>query len=251
MTRTNQAGRTLLEVVFAAAVIAVAMGVAVLALLTGQRTFVESMRRTAVDEEAARVMALIVADLRQTGPSGSNEINSSATDTDDDDDDSDMDLQPGAAASSVKFRPAKAWDATNLRTDWGTFVTYTWSKAATPTYKLGETINGVDDNGNGLVDEGFITKTYTDPSTNQVVTKVVAVDVLADSMPNADGSWTTISSSTPTTIRSDGLASHGFRFERGTSPSDDQVLVIVTVAAQLSDRTICTRQLREVVLLRD
>jgi len=183
--RESEAGITLVEAVIGAVILGVVSGVAISALLSGNKVLSQGMSRTAVDETAARLMNRIVEDLRQTGPSAN-------TDVAPDDDDSDLSLAPGASATDISFRPTLRWNSVTQRTGWKGFVRYRFTIAGPPVYAVGETQNGRDDNGNGLVDEGYVER--FDEARN--AWEVVAADVLNLSLPNADGTWTARSPST-------------------------------------------------------
>ncbi|MCI0635814.1 MAG: hypothetical protein L0206_18135 [Actinobacteria bacterium] len=238
--RRSDAGITLVEAVIGALILVVVSAVAISALISGNKVLSQGMSRTAVDENAQRLMNRIVEDLRQTGPSANTDILN-------DDDDSDLTLLPGTTATDISFRPTLRWDSVTQRTGWKGFVRYRFTIAGAPVYTVAETQNGQDDNGNGLVDEGFVER--FDEATNRW--EVIAADVLSLSIPNPDGSWAVASPLGPIVILVGGTRSPGFYFSRGVAPFDDQLEVTVTTAGRLEDGQIYFRQITEIVLLRN
>jgi hypothetical protein len=115
--------------------------------------------------------------------------------------------------------------------------------------------DGVDNNNNGLVDEGFIRLTVT-PRTGSARSEILAKDVLRASMPDPANptSWLApINLSDPLSIlpNGGGTKNHGFVITRGAGSADDTLTIVITTAGRLEDKTIYTRQVVETVLLRN
>jgi prepilin-type N-terminal cleavage/methylation domain-containing protein len=239
IARRGEAGLTLLETLVAAVIMGIVASIAVMALLEGNKALGESSTRTTVDATAASLMNRIVADLRQTGP----DVNSQGIVTG-----SSLSLAKGANATTISFRKEDHYDQNAQAIVWGPLVTYSFVPAGPPVYPAAELdANGIDDNGNGLVDEGYVTRSEGGSSAI-----AIATNVLCSSIPNIDGiTWTTTPvGAVAMSLLGSSMYSQGFRFERGVSPYVDQITVTVTVGGVLPDGTVYTRQLREIVCLR-
>jgi hypothetical protein len=250
--RGRARGFTLLEVIMAATIMTFVVGVGVFALIQGNRIFSQGMKRTAIDEAAGMLMNKIITDLRQAGASN---VFSDSTAL--------IPFPTGTAnaLSTITVKKAIGWDENNSVALFSQPITWAWNIAALTgpngqlLYKSVELPDGQDNNGNGLVDEGYVTRTdKNQPSGEQ--TQIIAVDVLSGYLPNLNGTWTQVPLTTAVGTVLAGntnlLQVYGFRFERTSSPyMSDEIIVTIALAGQLEDGSIYARQIVEHVLLRN
>jgi len=229
----SEAGFTLLEVMIASIILGLVTGVAMFALIGGNQTLSEGMSRARVDTSVERMMAMITEDLREGGLST-------------------LSLAAGSSATTISFQKVTGFNGNgNQAPSYGPTITYAWSLAGAPAYAVPEAQNGVDDNGNGLVDEGMLSRTEGSSGA-----RVVATDLLSQSMPLSDGTWTTAGAIGLGTIilvnpLFPGETSQGFLFTRAASPNDAKITITITAAGRLPDKTIYARQMTESVLVRN
>lgn len=140
--RTTRAGYSLLEILVALAVLGIAIGAAALVGLRSEGTFrAESIRMT-LDAQARKVLAKMTGELRA---SGSGSIT--------------------ALAESPAWDDAMTFDQVDaIQTGTGAID---WSTARVELrYDVGEIDDGIDNNGNGLIDEGRVVliRNWGDPN---------------------------------------------------------------------------------------
>ncbi len=156
-------GFTLLEVAVAATILFVVMSMAYLLLFASSNEYANQTVHLALDERARDVLADMVRELQnaQDPPTPESPLQPS-----------DPGYDPGKPfCTELAFRTISRFDYASRAPVFGNQVRYRWI------LESGETANGMDDNGNGLVDEGAIEKTETlegRPAVRSVICRDVA-----------------------------------------------------------------------------
>lgn len=139
MKRSKQAGFTLTETLVSATLMTLVMGGMVLATQRGLGLFEQSTANSDINSRAARACYRILEDLR---PAGTGSVFPDLTSPVG---------GPVTWSPTLDFRKADQWQAG--ATVWGPVFRIGFELAP------GELDNGVDDNGNGLIDEGVVVRT--------------------------------------------------------------------------------------------
>jgi len=129
----KQKGFTILEMVFAIGLLAVAATLSIFAMIGSYQISSRTLVRTELQEEVRALADRIVRDLRFSS------VSCDAWNF--------PDLEP---VTSFSFSQCTGFDPTTAFRTWGDVITYQLSLAP------GETENGIDDNGDGLVDESAL-----------------------------------------------------------------------------------------------
>lgn len=143
MTCVRRSGHSLVELLFAMAILVVIMGVPGMILSTSGEAFGTSTSTTGIDLAARRALDRITARLTTSGLGG-------VTDP--------VAIVPGAPVTGVTFAPLAGFAA-------GTPV---WGNAERFELRMapGEVLDGTDTNGNGVIDDGSLVwiPDMTDPT---------------------------------------------------------------------------------------
>ncbi len=140
---TGESGFTMMELVGVAVVLMLVLGITVSSLLTGQRALGLGVATNEVEGGAQRMLQELLPELRQAG---------TAYDVDGDgSDDEAISITEGTSAQSVSFRKNTGYDAARPKgVVWSNRIRYAFQRDLT------ESLNGVDDDNDGLVDEGYV-----------------------------------------------------------------------------------------------
>ncbi len=129
--RQARAGFTLIELGIVSVLFALMFGTLLRLAVDGQEAFEVGLAQNRLDAKARRTIARIADDLRSAEATG---------------------LTPAVPSGSdaVLFRQNQGWNAGEIQ--WGPDVQIAFADAP------GEVVNGLDDNGNGLVDDGEVVR---------------------------------------------------------------------------------------------
>ncbi len=141
-------GFTLLEVLIVAGLLTVTLGSAMNVWLHSQAAFTESVRQNVVSTTGQRLLARLGSEMMEAEPTG---------------------LLPLSIIDSdfVQFQKVEGYDAGTKVL--GPVITFGFQ------LETGETANGVDDNGDGRVDEGYVTYTEQGDPTIRIGGNVVGL----------------------------------------------------------------------------
>lgn len=138
MKATGQSGFSLIEVLVVTVILAIVLGGIFEILLSGLNTYNESSIMTEVHTQARRIMDKTANELQGAGLSTIYPIPP----------------ESGTGTNTISFQTATGYSAGSIT--WSDVITIAFA------YEAGELDNGADDNGNGLIDEGIVTRTVTD-----------------------------------------------------------------------------------------
>jgi prepilin-type N-terminal cleavage/methylation domain-containing protein len=149
--RGSCSGFTLVETMIAMTIFAVVLGAVGLTVLSGEKNFRQGVSDAALDARASRLLSKVVAELQWAG-----------ADT--------LAVEPTApaGASEVEFRVCTGFA--------GTSATWSGRTRVRLVPEPGETFNGLDDDGDGLTDEGQVELTR-DLGTADEIDAVLGVGV--------------------------------------------------------------------------
>ncbi len=199
----GEKGLTLVEATVALVLLVAVIGLAVSTLLTTTRVLGQASDHAVVEATAQRAANIVIVEVRQSGRpgSGSGIAVDAGTPT------------PGGGPNRIVFRKNLGFDETTETITWSPAVTFAFE------YDDRESGNGLDDDGDGLVDEGRLVRLDTDPG--GAARRIVVADRLLDTL----------------------------RFE--LDPGGGFVTLTVEAAARLEDGTVRKHVVREQVSLRN
>ncbi len=138
MKKTEQSGFSLLEVMIVTVILIIVLGGIFEVLLSGLNTYNESSIMTEVHTHARRIIDSVANEIQGAGLSTIYPIPP----------------ESGTGTSTISFQTATGYSAGAIQ--WSDVITISFE------YEAGESDNGADDNGNGLIDEGVVKRTVTD-----------------------------------------------------------------------------------------
>jgi type II secretory pathway pseudopilin PulG len=116
-TRTSEAGFTIVEVILAASIMLIIVGMAIYGVTLGQKSVNEGIRRSTAEQNVARALSVMLPEIRQSGMAASgSEIAISAN-------------GDGVAEKRLTFRRNEGFDGTNIT--WSQPISFEW-RAASP-----------------------------------------------------------------------------------------------------------------------
>lgn len=140
MTDAPRRGLTLLEVLVASVIMSALAAIVFLVLQRSTDTYSNESVHLSLEEQGREVLAQIARDLRDS---------SAATMTTGD---VPVPVTEGSKYNDLRFQVNTGYDLDLREVQYARTVRYRWRMAAD------EVANGLDDNGNGLADEGYIEK---------------------------------------------------------------------------------------------
>lgn len=170
-TKPEQAGFSLVEVLIASAVLAILVSAVLGIMVVGLQTFNSGNAITVIQNQARRIMDSIAKEIQ---PAGLSTISPTPP------------ALGSAGTHTITFQPCTGYDgASDPPQQWGNVTTIAFA------YDSGETNDGVDNNGDGLIDEGLVTKTVVGATSSQ--TKILGHWVKENGLSfNLDGTLLTI-----------------------------------------------------------